>query len=109
MQTSQGAIKSFEERRTEIWNSGITSILALLQTSIESQEIQNQVETTYVQSCKRAVGLKIMRDLLSNHAPWDEVNSTIQWFCSSLRKNTNNLCHYLDDTVGQGLLLETIS
>jgi hypothetical protein len=35
MQTSGGAIKSFTERSAEVLNSGILSILALLQTSIE--------------------------------------------------------------------------
>jgi hypothetical protein len=29
-QTSKGTIKSFTDRKAEIWNSGITSILALL-------------------------------------------------------------------------------
>ena len=35
-QTSKGAIKSLTDRTAEIWNSGIISILALLQTPIES-------------------------------------------------------------------------
>jgi hypothetical protein len=39
-QTSKGAIKSLTDRTAEIWNSGIISILALLQTPIESGEIQ---------------------------------------------------------------------
>jgi len=40
IQTSKGTIKSLTERKAEIWNSGITSILALLQTSIEFDQIQ---------------------------------------------------------------------
>jgi len=44
MQTSLGAIKSLTERKVEIWNSGITAILALLQTPIEASKIQEQVE-----------------------------------------------------------------
>jgi hypothetical protein len=39
MQTSKGAIKSLTERKSEIWDSGITSILALLQTPIEAHDI----------------------------------------------------------------------
>lgn len=44
MQTSKGAIKSLTDVKSEIWNSGITSIMALLQTSIEKDLIQMQVE-----------------------------------------------------------------
>jgi len=100
MQTSKGSIKSFTERKADIWNSGITSILGLLQAPIESQQIQKQVEKTYVDCCKRAVGLKIMRELILNDAPWNHMNSVIQWFCSSLRRNTNKITHYLDDCTG---------
>ena len=31
----------------------------------------------------------------------------INWFCSSLRANSNNLVHYLDDIRGCGKLLES--
>lgn len=39
MQTSKGAIRSLTERKSEIWDSGITSILALLQTAVEAKDI----------------------------------------------------------------------
>ena len=39
MQTSKGSIISLTEMKTEIWDNGITSILALLQTAIESDQI----------------------------------------------------------------------
>jgi hypothetical protein len=55
------------------------------------------------------MGLKIIRDLVQIKAPWNQFNSVVQWFCSALRRNTNQITHYLDDTVGQGILLETIS
>ena len=55
------------------------------------------------------MGLKILRDLIRIKQPWNQFNSIIQWFCSSLRKNKNQITHYLDDTVGQGVLLETLS
>ena len=68
-QTSKGAIKSLTDRTAEIWNSGIISILALLQTPIESGEIQKQVEKIYVNSCKRAVGLRFIRELIKLEMP----------------------------------------
>ena len=64
MQTSKGAIKNLTEIKSEIWSSGITSIVALLQTSIEKELIQMQVEKTYVDGCKRATGLKILKEMM---------------------------------------------
>jgi hypothetical protein len=55
------------------------------------------------------MGLKIIRDLILIKSPWNHFNSIVQWFCSSLRRNQNKITHYLDDTVGQGVLLETLS
>lgn len=106
MQTSKGTIKSLTERKADIWNSGITSILALLQTAIASEQIQKQVEKTYTNSCRRTAGLKIVRDLIAHDAPWSQHNDLVQWFSSALRRNENRLAHYLDDTKGQGLHLE---
>lgn len=108
-QTSKGAIKSLTDRTAEIWNSGIISILALLQTPIESGEIQKQVEKIYVNSCKRAVGLRFIRELIKLEMPLQQFYDTLNWFCSALRRNQNKLCHYLDDTKGQGLYLENQS
>lgn len=77
MQTSKGTIKSLTERQTEIWNSGITSILALLQTAIEADQIQKQIEKTYIEACKRAAGLKILSELFVFEAPWNNFNDLI--------------------------------
>lgn len=44
MQTSKGSITSFTEMKEEVWKSGITSIMALLQSPIESDSIRKQVE-----------------------------------------------------------------
>jgi hypothetical protein len=69
MQTSKGAIKSLTEIQAEIWNSGITSIMALLQTAIETEQIQKQVEEIFIDSCKRATGLKLIRELIMVDMP----------------------------------------
>jgi hypothetical protein len=108
-QTSKGAIKSLTDRTAEIWNSGITSILALLQTPIESGEIQKQVEKIYVNSCKRAVGLRFIRELIKLEMPLPQFYDILNWFCAALRRNQSKLCHYLDDTRGQGHYLENQS
>lgn len=60
MQTSKGAIKSFTERKKEIFDSSVMSILACLQTPINSQRIKKQVENVFLNASKRVAGLKIL-------------------------------------------------
>lgn len=109
MQTSRGAIKSLTERKAEIWNSGITSILALLQTAVEAEQIQKQVEKTYIDSCRRTAGLKLIRNLVVNEGPIGHLQDVTAWFSAALRCNKNRLTHYLDDAKGQGIHLESQS
>jgi hypothetical protein len=108
MQTSQGSIKSMDEIKSDVWNSGITSILALLQAAVDVEPIQKQVEEFQINSCKRATGLKLLSDLMAVDMP--KSYDLIGWFCSSLRSNKNTLTHYLDDTMGgQGTHFEILS
>jgi len=109
MQTSKGAIRSLGERKNEIWDSGITSILALLQAPIEARDIQKQVETRAIEACRRATGLKLLRDLILLDMPTPQFLDLAAWFCAALRQNSVKLAHYLDSTKGQGLHLETQS
>jgi len=109
MQTSRGAIKSLTERRAEIWNSGITSILALLQTALDAQQIQKQVEKTYIDACRRTAGLKLVRDLVVREGPTSALQDVVRWFSAAMRCNKNRLTHYLDDAQGQGIHLESQS
>lgn len=60
MQTSKGAIKSFTERKKEIFDSSVMSILACLQTPINSQRIKKQVESVFLNASKRVAGLKLL-------------------------------------------------
>jgi hypothetical protein len=85
MQTSKGAIRSLSERKNEIWDSGITSILALLQAPIEARDIQKQVETRAIEACRRAAGLKLLRDLILLDMPTPQFLDVAAWFCSALR------------------------
>jgi len=109
MQTSRGAIKSLTERRAEVWNSGITSILALLQTAFDAQQIQKQVEKTYIDACRRTAGLKLVRDLVVREGPISALQDVVRWFSAAMRCNKNRLTHYLDDAQGQGIHLESQS
>ena len=62
------------------------------------------VENVYVLANQRVAGLKLIAILMNKNIPHSF--DTINWFCSALRGNTNNLCHYLDDINGCGKKLE---
>jgi len=65
MLNSQGAIKSFTERKQEIFDSAVMSILACLQTSIQVDKIWNKVELTIQKGFKRVTGLNLLSQLMS--------------------------------------------
>lgn len=67
------------------------------------------VEKTCLDACKRLIGLKLMKDLMLNDAPWNHTNDLIQWFSSGLRQNGNKFAHFKDDLIGQGDRLENLS
>lgn len=110
MQTSKGAIKSFTERNKEIFDSSVMSILSCLQTAINSQKIKKQVETVFLNGCKRVAGLHLLGDLLNFDLPQSHRYDLMTWFCGSLRGNKNpHVAHYLDDLKGCGLHLEELA
>lgn len=106
MQTSKGAIKSFTDRKQEIYDSSVMSVLACLQTPINAQKLQKKVETTFIQATRRVAGLEIMQKAFAINLPFQQQEDLINWFCSALRKQKNNLSHYLDDISGCGNHLE---
>jgi hypothetical protein len=63
-QTSRGSIKTESERMAEIWSSGIASILALLQTDIDVERIQELVEKKLIDGSKRVAGLVLLTELI---------------------------------------------
>jgi hypothetical protein len=109
MQTSKGAIKSFTDRKKEIFDSAVMSILACLQTPINTQRIKKQVESVFLNGAKRVAGLKLLGSLISMELPQNHRFDLISWFASSLRGNKNQMCHYLDDLKGCGLHFEDLA
>lgn len=89
MQTSKGAIKSFTDKRKEIFENSMTSILACLQTPITMLKIKKQVEGVFLNATKRIAGLKILNNLVQLELPEEIRVDIIQWFVSSLRNNKN--------------------
>ncbi len=80
------------------------NVLQCLQSAIHIKKLRKQMETVYVLGAQRVAGLKLISNLMSKNIPhsFDIIN----WFCSALRGNTNNLCHFLDDIRGCGYSIE---
>lgn len=89
MQTSKGAIKSFTDRKKEIFDSSVMSVLACLQTPITAQRIKKQVETVFLNASKRIAGLKLLSYVMGLELPNNNKYDLMNWFCSSLRGNKN--------------------
>lgn len=102
MQQSKGIIKSMElVGSNKIVDSISTNVMQFLQSAVHLKKLKKQVETVFVSATQRVAGLKLIATLMSKDIPhsFDLIN----WFCSALRGNTNNLCHYLDDIRGCGI------
>lgn len=89
MQTSKGAIKSYTDRKKEIFDSSVMSVLACLQTPITAQRIKKQVETVFLNASKRNAGLTLLGQVTGLQLPLKHRYDIINWFCSSLRNNKN--------------------
>jgi hypothetical protein len=55
---------------------------------------------------KRVAGLKLLGQLMNLELPQKHKYDLMNWFCSSLRGNKNQMAHYLDDLKGCGRHLE---
>ena len=102
IQESAGSIRNFEEQKAAIFSSSTTSILACLQTPISAQRIKKQIETIYLNALKRICGFRLIARLSYMKHSTEIRTEYLNWFCSSLRHNTNILSHYSNDVTGWG-------
>lgn len=100
IQESAGSIRNFEEHKAAVFNSSTSSILACLQTPISAQRIKKQIETIYLNALKRICGFRLIARLSYMKHSTEIRTEYLNWFCSSLRHNTNILSHYTDDVTG---------
>ena len=91
-----------KEKDSAIYSSSIASILACLQAPITAQRIKKQIENIYVNAMKRICGFRLIARLSYVNHPIDTCIEYLNWFCSSLRHNTNVLAHYTDGVSGCG-------
>jgi len=105
MQQSKGVIKSMENvGQGRVFDSLSGAVLACLQSAISLKKLKKQVESVYLNASQRVAGLKLFGKLMNKEVP--HLYDLINWFCSALRGNTNQLVHYLDEIRGCGKLLE---
>lgn len=60
----------------------------------------------FLNACMRVAGLRILSQVMSLNLPLAVDGDLCNWFCSSLRNNTNNLTHYLNNIKHCGNYLE---
>ena len=107
IQASKATILNYENvSDKEIFKSCVSSVLSCLQCSVTAEEIQENLESQFVNAMHRWCGLKIMAELTSCYLPKDSMISCLNAFCSSLRQNKNILAHYSDDLKGMGEYLQ---
>ena len=84
-----------------------SNVLQILQSAVHVKKIKKLVENVYILASQRVAGLKLIANLMGKNIPhsFDIIN----WFCSALRGNSNNLSHYLDDIHGCGQKLENLA
>jgi hypothetical protein len=106
-------LKTWKERQTQnivasekedaaIFSSSSASVLAVLQAPISSQRIKKQIESTYVNAMKRICGFRLIARLSYMNHSVESRTEYLNWFCSSLRQNTNMLTHYTHNVTGCG-------
>ncbi len=75
-----------------------------MQSAIHVKKIKKLIENVFMLATQRVAGLRLIAILMSKNIPHSF--DTINWFCSALRGNSNNLSHYLDEINGCGQKLE---
>lgn len=78
--SKEGSITSLDILQKEIWQSGVSSILVLLQYPIEVSKLKESVEKTYLQASRRCAGFKLISAM-----PKSNSNNLVSWFASALR------------------------
>jgi hypothetical protein len=89
-----------------MFESGSTSVLAVLLSPIRVDKIQKRIEKHFLSASRRAVGLMILSKLMCLPVPAEVQLDLSNWFTSSLREKTNNLVHYIDNIKSCGNHLE---
>jgi hypothetical protein len=101
-QGASSAANDKKEQDDAVFTSISTSVLACLQTPITAQRIKKQIENIYVSAMKRICGFRLIARLSYMNHNVETRTDYLNWFCSSLRQNTNVLTHYTNEITGCG-------
>lgn len=72
-------------------------VLAYFKADFAAKDVLSRFEEVQLRALRRAVGLKVMADVVNTKMKPDAVVSSLNWLCSALRKGSNFLAHYTDD------------
>lgn len=102
VQRSKKVIKSVEDEANENLTSLTTSVLMTLQSTISSKRLFNKIKIASIRAKGREIGLLTMKNLFDRITHPNLIQDLLSWFCASLRKVDNKICHYLDNINGCG-------
>ena len=94
--------------------AGTTSVIACLQSDISATQIQERVETNFLNAARRLAGLCLLNKFIkfvTSLGQASKMNSLVSdamySLCSSLQTSNDKLFHYLDGVSGCGIRMET--
>jgi hypothetical protein len=102
VQKSKKVIKSVEEEANENLTSLTSAVLMCLQSSISCKRLWNKIKIATIRAKGREIGLLTISNILENITHPNLIQDLLSWFCASLRKVDNKICHYLDNVSGCG-------
>ena len=107
LQKSKKVIRSVEDEANEKFSSLTSSVLLTLQSTISSKRLFNKIKIATIRAKSREIGLITLRNIFNQINHSSLVKDLLSWFCASLRKPDNKICHYLDNLSGCGSEFET--
>jgi len=102
LQKSKKIIRSVEEEANEKLTSLTSSVLLTLQSTISSKRLFNKIKIATIKAKAREIGLITLKNIFEETSHSSLIKDLLSWFCASLRKTDNKICHYLDNISGCG-------
>ncbi len=102
LQKSKKIIRSVEEESNEKFTSLTSSVLLTLQSTISSKRLFNKIKIATIRAKAREIGLISLKNIFNEVSHSSLIKDLLSWFCASLRKADNKICHYLDNLSGCG-------
>jgi hypothetical protein len=96
-----GSLKTTSEIEAAVQVAGTTSILALLQSPIQTEQIIDQVVKSARNAIRRLSAFRIIDNLIDQDTPEELYIEIVAWF-TSFQSGSKVLLHYTDGIKGCG-------